>query len=990
MVEDRDVSDHCPVWLICDKANWGPKPFKVNIEWFSNKDFLPFVKKEWIAFNVEGRGDIILKEKLRMLKDKLRWWNFNVFGMYDLAVEENVRILNEGDVDMEEDDVEDSFEMIERKKRASKDFWLNLKIKENMLIQKSRLKWLNDGDTNSKFFHGVMKARRTRNFIGSLVKGGEIINSVAEIKEEVKNHFEKKFVEDRRMRPVLDGISFETLEEEDKVFLKKPFKEFEIKAAIWDCDGLKSPGPDGYSFFFIKRCWDFMKVEFINCFKCFHREALLSKSITSSFLTLIPKSSNPLSLDEYRPICLVGCIYKAISKLLASRLKKVLGTTISKCQSAFVPGRQLLDGVMVANEVVDFAKREGIGCLLFKVDFEKAYDKVSWDFLRYLLRRMGFGDTWLKWMEALIFSSKMSVLENGSPTKEFEVRKGLRQGNPISPFLFVIVTEGLRRLVAKAVETGDYVGFNLRRSCSVDIHQFTDDTLHLGEGTWKQIWTIKAILRGGRIATSLSLVSQSESIRGELLHGAELLARSSQGFWIGKLAFYLSEAPKKIIKKIKRLQSRFLWGGGSDNKKINWVSWKSCCLPIDKGGLGLRRIREFNLALLQKWRWRIMGGSEELWYGVLKTRYGDINLQVVKVAKSDNNKSSKSLWWRDILELEHEFKESVFVNLCRFKVGDGFHISFWHSCWLNDCSLKEAFSVAYLCSELKFVSIACMGGWKNNVWKWGDFGVRRGDFPGLEEEIRRLLLVMEGARLDWGKRGERDTVRWEGEPEGIFSVRSCYGGYEKYHIPFGPRVENSEALTLLWHNLVPQKIKSFGWRCFLNRLPIKDLLARRGISLSNSTLCVLCENNQESLLHLLLSCRASYLIWRDMATWIGFDIGEEVSLIESYMRWYRFCKSNRVKKGREGVMWLAIVWSIWNVRNSIIFRGEDWNILDTVWNIKILLWRWSFIELIKKKEGFMKLIEAVEDGRKLEQRTLEQVAMDKLVELAYKKKLWPN
>ncbi|XP_058786822.1 uncharacterized protein LOC131661328 [Vicia villosa] len=245
MVEDRDVSDHCPVWLICDKANWGPKPFKVNKEWFSNKDFLPFVKKEWISIKVEGRGDFILKEKLRILKDKLRWWNINVFGRFDLAVEENVRILNEGDVDMGEDDVEDSFEMIERKKRASKDFWLNLKIKENMLIQKSRLKWLNDGDTNSKFFHGVMKARRTRNFIGSLVKEGEIINSVSEIKEEVKIHFEKKFIDDRRIRPVLDGIHFETLEVEDKNFLENPFEESEIKAAIWDCDGLKSPGPDG-------------------------------------------------------------------------------------------------------------------------------------------------------------------------------------------------------------------------------------------------------------------------------------------------------------------------------------------------------------------------------------------------------------------------------------------------------------------------------------------------------------------------------------------------------------------------------------------------------------------------------------------------------------------------------------------------------------------------------------------------------------------------
>ncbi|XP_058774298.1 uncharacterized protein LOC131648566 [Vicia villosa] len=276
--------------------------------------------------HVDGRGDFILKEKLR-------WWIVNIFGRYDLVVEENVRVLNDGDEEVGEEDVVESNLMLERKRRASRDIWMNLKIKENMLIQKSRLKWLNDGDANSKYFHGVMKARRTHNFIGSIVTEGGIINSVTEIKEEVKNHFEKKFLGDQRERPVLDGISFDTLEEEDMAFLEKLFEDSEIKAAIWDCDGLKSLGPDGYSFFFIKKCWDFMQVEFINCFRCFHREALLSRAITSSFLTLILKSPNPLGLDDYRPICLVGCVYKAISKLLASRLKKVLGSIVLKCES---------------------------------------------------------------------------------------------------------------------------------------------------------------------------------------------------------------------------------------------------------------------------------------------------------------------------------------------------------------------------------------------------------------------------------------------------------------------------------------------------------------------------------------------------------------------------------------------------------------------------------------------------------------------------------
>ncbi|XP_058721864.1 uncharacterized protein LOC131593391 [Vicia villosa] len=141
LIGKRDVPDHCPMWLVVDKEDWGPKPFKFDNEWFNNKEFLHFVEFEWKAIIVRGRGDFILKEKFRIIKDKLRWWNITVFGKFDLEVEEGVRELNEAD---DCDVLDDEIQAI--KKNASSRFWLNLRIKENMLIQKSRLKWLNDGD----------------------------------------------------------------------------------------------------------------------------------------------------------------------------------------------------------------------------------------------------------------------------------------------------------------------------------------------------------------------------------------------------------------------------------------------------------------------------------------------------------------------------------------------------------------------------------------------------------------------------------------------------------------------------------------------------------------------------------------------------------------------------------------------------------------------------------------------------------------------------
>jgi hypothetical protein len=128
----------------------------------------------------------------------------------------------------------------------------------------------------------------------------------------------------------------------------------------------------------------------------FHRNGVLPKAVTASFLTLIPKGDHPQCLTDYRPICLIGCMYKIIAKLLANRLKGVIGKLISTCQTAFVPGRQILDGVLVVNELIDLAKRRKDKALLLKVDFEKAYDSVNWKYLDFALRKMKFPSKWMQ------------------------------------------------------------------------------------------------------------------------------------------------------------------------------------------------------------------------------------------------------------------------------------------------------------------------------------------------------------------------------------------------------------------------------------------------------------------------------------------------------------------------------------------------------------------------------------------------------------------
>ncbi|KAK2411185.1 hypothetical protein QL285_046487 [Trifolium repens] len=183
---------------------------------------------------------------------------------------------------------------------------------------------------------------------------------------------------------------------DDNNALLEPFLEEEIRETIWSCDGNKSSGRDRFKLNFLKACWPIVKMDILAFFKDFHENAVLPKAFTASFLTLIPKKDHPLDLFDYRPICLIGSIYKVLSKVLANRLKRVMGKLISNFQSAFLPKRQILDGVVVLNEIIDLAKRRKDVCMLFKVDFERAYDTVNWRFLERMMFKMGFSEGWLK------------------------------------------------------------------------------------------------------------------------------------------------------------------------------------------------------------------------------------------------------------------------------------------------------------------------------------------------------------------------------------------------------------------------------------------------------------------------------------------------------------------------------------------------------------------------------------------------------------------
>jgi hypothetical protein len=484
----------------------------------------------------------------------------------------------------------------------------------------------------------------------------------------------------------------------------------------------------------------------------FHENAVLPKAVTASFLTLVPKKDHPQGLFDYRPICLIGSLYKILSKLLANRLKQVLGKLISRCQSAFLPQRQILDGVVGLNEILDLAKRRHDNCLLFKVDFERAYDTVNWSFLERMMIKMGFSDGWLKWMRACIFNNTMSILINGSPTDDFTVGRGLRQGDPLSPFLFLIVVEGLAGMMSKAVEIGKFKGYEVSDSLHFQMLQFADDTILMGEGSWENIWTIKSLLRGFELVSGLRINFVKSKLYGigvdsRLLEaGASFLSCRADvvpfkflGIPVGAnprrrdtwnpvvealtkrlnswnsrhLSFggritlinsvlsslplyYFSfyRAPCCVIKSLERIQHNFLWGCGIAAKKICWVKWDQICLPKARGGLGVKNLDLFNLALLGKWKWRFLNDSGAVWADLLRFRYG--HLPTILMGNQPLTSSSRnSIWWRDVIGYGRGQQHNWFTSNVSCRVGDGNNIEFWKFKWYGNQPLCDLFPELY-------------------------------------------------------------------------------------------------------------------------------------------------------------------------------------------------------------------------------------------------------------------------------------------------------
>lgn len=266
-------------------------------------------------------------------------------------------------------------------------------------------------------------------------------------------------------------------------FLDLDFTAEDIRRVVFDIGTLKAPGKDGFPALFFQRFWDKVGPSVTRaCLECLNKGASM-ESMNETIITLIPKLKNSVRMSEFRPISLCNVIYKIIAKSIANRFRVVLDGVVSESQSAFILGRIISDNILIGFECMHRIKRRKrkYGSMAVKLDMSKAYDREEWSFVEQMMQRLGFSGKWIGLIHRCMASVSYSFVLNGEVFGNIKPMRGLRQGDPISPYLFLFCGEGFSSMLSSVVDSGVFKGFQCSHGGPIISHLlFVDDCLIFG------------------------------------------------------------------------------------------------------------------------------------------------------------------------------------------------------------------------------------------------------------------------------------------------------------------------------------------------------------------------------------------------------------------------------------------------------------------------------------------------------------------------------
>ncbi|XP_068329845.1 uncharacterized protein [Pyrus communis] len=919
-------SDHCP--LIIRTQPWAQKTkklFRFEAFWAKEERCKEIVECCW---RQEGHGDGIMRwqRKLNECRVRLTRWSQQAFhsrGRELIGLITRLGVLQHN-WRQNWEEIKMVSGRIDRLGEIEEQFWQ----------QRSRVKWLKEGDANTAFFHQSTLQRRRRNKVEKIKDGNGVwIDKQCEVQKHIEEQFKELFSTSgpREWGSMLDCLHHKVSDEMNDGLIK-PVTLEEVQTAALQMGGLKAPGPDGFQGIFYHSFWNYLMDDVNGIVQDFMQGVSNPQRLNSTHIVLVPKITNPDSVGHFRPISLCNYSYKIVSKILANRLKPILSEIISTTQGAFVKGRQIQDNIGIAHEMFHFLKLRKARSKFemgVKLDMHKAYDRVEWDFLEAVMEKLGFSLQWRNLVMGCVKTVELAILLNGQPGKPFIPSRGIRQGDPLSPYLFILVGEVLARLIQHAVERRRLTGIQLNYGCPTISHLFfADDTLIFMRADQQNCVCLLRILddycraSGQQVNYQKSCIffgaNVPRSLSVELGHLVGMPLAENPGRYLGLPSIWgrskkqgLAFVKERILEKVQGWKQCTLSQAGKE------VMIKAVIQAIPAYSMHLFKFpktlcSDFDAIIAEFW-WGKRGGRRAFtgcpgvcwgsrkWKELLKARY------FPHCSFLDATLGGRASWgWSSLL-----VGREILLSGAHWQIMNGKSIRLWQDRWMPTISAGKP-TVLGDVRVSRNLRVSTMINAVSGTWN-------------IEAIKPFISLVDCEAILDTpiGDRHQEDRLIWPATRNGVYSVRS---GYHWMHASSGPlvgRASSSSSIIpnkvwrCMWQLKTPPKIRNFMWRALNRALATMENLFKRRCS--PSPCCPICLDQDESVEHMLLLCP-----WVE-PIWFGGPLSYRVNRasISTLPAWViSFFGSNLGSKEEIAriLMYMAVTcWHIWKTRCSFVF-----------------------------------------------------------------------